>query len=142
MIVSPTLRKSAAIGVAAVLGLAFAAPVIAQDDGYGYGYGYGNDGSDVTVRASPRGERDPATGAPLDYVSVTRTVSYRDLDLRTGYGVRTLRDRIERAAFDACNDIEMHYVPVNDDMRACIRAATREAMYQAPIDRTMYGLAN
>lgn len=140
MTISANLRKSAAIGAVAALGAAFVGPALAQD--YGYGYGYSSDGSDITVRASPRAERDPATGAPIDYVSETRVVSYGDLDLNTSYGVHVLRARIERAAADACDDMSNRYLVVSDDRRACIDAATSRAMYEMPAGRIMYGLSD
>ncbi|HLI66733.1 MAG TPA: UrcA family protein [Caulobacteraceae bacterium] len=89
-------------------------------------------GGDVTITA-PRVERDPYTGAEIDTVFTTRIVSYADLDLSTGWGARTLRNRIIRAAHDACEDLAMRYVTSVDDDQDCVRGAVRRAMYQSPI---------
>jgi UrcA family protein len=89
-------------------------------------------GEDVTITA-PRVERDPYTGADIDIVSTTRIVSYADLDLNSGWGMRVLHNRILRAAHDACNDLSTRYVTSVDEDNDCVRGAVRRATYQFPI---------
>jgi UrcA family protein len=87
----------------------------------------------VIVRAPRRERRDPATGAPIEWVSASRVVRYDDLDLDTGWGAHALRVRIERAAHDACDELESRYVTVDSDDTACERNAVRDALYQTPL---------
>ena len=89
----------------------------------------------ITVYARPYYGRT-FSGAPIVRARVTRVVDTSDLDLSTGHGVRVLRDRVERAAADACNELDNQYTmglyPMPDENDTdCIRRATDDAMYQA-----------
>jgi UrcA family protein len=65
-------------------------------------------------------------------------VNTSDLDLSTGWGVHVLRDRVERAAADACNELDNQWTvglyPLPDENTTdCIRNAADRAMYQAGV---------
>ncbi len=78
--------------------------------------------------------RAPATGAPIDIVSIKYRVSYGDLDLATPAGARALEDRIHDAAKRACRQLESEAPPgtVNATTSPpCVRTAVDNAMKQA-----------
>ena len=120
----------AGLGVAAISTLAIAAAPAAQAQSY---YGDRDDGaytsSGVTVYARPY-ERDAATGANIDVVRASRVVDTRDLDLSTNWGLHTLRIRVDRAASDACEQLDRHYegALLDDNNASCISRAADRAM--------------
>ena len=139
-----------ALGGIAALGLAFAGVAVAQDydstasyseqptyDRPANGYADPSYGEtrmgEVIVRAPRRAERDPATGATIDTVTATREVRYDDLDLNSRWGAHVLRVRIDRAAQDACEELEQRYTIVRPDDSTCVRRAVQEAVYQTPL---------
>jgi UrcA family protein len=120
-----TKKYLSCVGVAAISSLAMvAAPAHAQsayDDGYGYST------SGVTVYARPY-DRDPATGADIDIVRASRVVYTRDLDLSTDWGMHALNVRIDRAAREACDEIDSRYGGTTlDDDATCVRRAADRA---------------
>lgn len=134
------IRKAAAtlaFGAAAAVSAAIVPPLAQAQPAYEETTA----GGDVTITA-PRVERDPATGAEIDVVYTTRIVSYADLDLNTRWGMRTLHHRIVRAANDACSDLSMRYVTVDNDAD-CVNTAVRHALYQSPLRGDAYdGMAD
>ena len=72
---------------------------------------------------------------PDGTVTLSREVSYADLDLATHDGARELRHRIRYTARDVCealNDRTAADDPLNRmDVRRCAHAAFRGAMFQA-----------
>src|SRR5215469_5959528 len=70
-------------------------------DSYAYDYAPG-----VTVRAHPYRQERSAIGAPIETLQVSRVVPVDDLDLNTGYGQHIMRERVRRAAADACNRLD------------------------------------
>lgn len=128
--------KRGVLGLAAgafSLGLA-AIPAHAQDDGYYGGSSYDDNyttADGVTVTA-PRHLGRSAIGAPIDLVSASRTVRYDDLDLDTGYGAHVLKARIERAARDACDQLDRDYPYAADgDGHDCYGDAVRDGLHDA-----------
>jgi UrcA family protein len=123
----PSTSRVLVIGaLAAASVLAFASvPAAAQD--------YGPDGAYTTgeVIVHPGHARDPFTGAEIDTVRTQRVVYARDLDLDTRWGQHALKRRIERAASDACDYLDSHYVTVDSESRDCIKDAVSDAMEQA-----------
>jgi UrcA family protein len=78
-------------------------------------------------------ERAPSTGSPIDIISVTHRVSYRDIDIGTSSGAKVLEQRIKDAAKAACKEIDTLYPlkkPLQGDL-TCEKAATDKAMLQA-----------
>lgn len=65
----------------------------------------------VTAPRVLRGRAGPAwaQGAPIEVVSLAKTVSFADLDLTTKTGVDEFNKRIMYAALDACNELEAQY---------------------------------
>lgn len=130
------MLKRGAMGLAAgafSLGLA-AIPAHAQDDGYydnGYGAASSYEDEGVTVTA-PRHVGRSAIGADIDLVSASRTVRYDDLDVDTGYGAHLLKARIERAARDACDQLDRDYPDAADgDGHDCYSDAVRDGLHDA-----------
>jgi UrcA family protein len=78
----------------------------------------------VTVYASP----------PIETVRVSRVVPIDDLDLSTRDGVHELHSRVERAANDACDQLDNMpgAIPVQDGSD-CRHDAVHRAMDNAPI---------
>jgi UrcA family protein len=120
------LRPTLLIAAAASAFCLFAAPAIAQD--------YYDD--EIIVRA-PTVEREytgrrSSIGAPINELTLQRSISTADLDLRHDGDVRELYRRIDRVAFEACSEVERasRGVPLTT-RRDCIREATNDAMAQA-----------
>jgi UrcA family protein len=97
------------------------------------GYAYTSEG--ITVYASPAYGRT-WNGAPVVVTRATRVVNTSDLDLTTSVGQYVLRDRVERAAVDACNELDdawiMGLYPLPDESDAdCYAGAVSDAMVRA-----------
>jgi UrcA family protein len=146
----PTMARLPLAGVALVaLGLSLAAvPARAQDptyDGPGYdrtypsgderGYDHASyrdgDGDEIIIRARPLG-RSSTTGAPIERVTTSRVVDYRDLDIDSPWGARELHYRIEHAARDACEELDDRYPIGEPDVRDCVSEAVRDAEHDVP----------
>ncbi|MBS0412063.1 MAG: UrcA family protein [Proteobacteria bacterium] len=123
------LIKRGLMGAAAgafSLGLA-AIPAHAQDTYYD------NDDQSVegvTVTA-PREVGRSAIGAPIEAVSASRVVDYRDLDVGSDWGARELKVRIQRAAASACDQLDRDYPNTVDDGNDCYRDAVRHGLQDA-----------
>ena len=131
-----------AIGAAAAFGLAASAHSQPYYDEPTYDQAYDTTG-DVVVHAPRYRQEHTFNGAPIVWARTSRVVDYSDLDLSTGWGVRALHSRVERAAVDACNAL--------DDLRAqglysmedpanadCINRAVDDAMARAPVHYVNY----
>jgi len=104
----------------------------------GYGDYYQSNGEEIQVIA-PRHMERSSIGAPIENVSLSRPVRIDDLDLRTHWGVRTLRTHISTTAHALCRQMDAMYVPVSDDppcYQTAVRAAWRQA--RAAIDDAHY----
>ena len=126
------------IGVATISSLAFiAAPAQAQPAYAGDGYAYSTNAPSVTVYAPRRFDRDSATGADIDVVQASRVVDTQDLDLSTNWGMHALNVRVDRAAREACNEIDRRYPDtVLDDNATCVSHAVDRAMGE--VQDTLY----
>ncbi len=78
----------------------------------------------------------PAVGGrqAVSTVSVSRNISYHDIDLSSDVGDLTLRGRVHQAAQDACRELELRfpknvYIPVSED-KDCAKNAEAAAMIQ------------
>ncbi len=88
----------------------------------------------VQIETRDLGRRAP-DGAPVQLVTLKRTVSYADLDLTSTKGAEKLRDRVRAAATASCQQLETLY-PVGDSTvpgetqtnQDCIRNAIDSAM--------------
>jgi len=138
------LRLSLTATAAAALGLSVAAlPARAQDptyDGGAYGRDYNHgydrasyrDGDDeIIVHARPLG-RSSTTGAPIERVTASRVVDYRDLDPDSPWGARELHWRIEHAAREACEELDDQYPIGEPDRSDCVSEAIRNAEHDVP----------
>ncbi len=92
----------------------------------------------VTVYA-PRHLGRSSIGAPIEIVREQRVVYTGDLDISTPWGARALHLRIQRAATEACDDLDSRYAVIDDgNGRDCYRSAVRGA-YDQVAYRTGYG---
>jgi UrcA family protein len=91
---------------------------------------YASPTEEVIVRAPQYGPQRSEIGAPIENVSLSREVRFDDLDLRTAWGARALRDRVRETAMNLCQQLENQYVTM-DDNRPCYRTAYEDAMDQA-----------
>jgi UrcA family protein len=71
-----------------------------------------------------------ATGVPLEQVTLTRHVSYEDLDLSTVAGAAELRRRVNATANAACKQLEELYPAQIRNHRECTKAAIAGASRQ------------
>lgn len=76
-----------------------------------------------------------AIGAPIQDISMSRAVSYTDLDLRTPAGQGELANRITVAARDACDQLDREYPNGTPDRATCVQKARASA--QGQIDRAI-----
>lgn len=75
--------------------------------------------------------REPATGSPVELVSLTRRVSYSDLDLALHANVLELERRIEATAREACVQLARLF-PLSDPKTPdCVAEAVAGARAQA-----------
>lgn len=88
----------------------------------------------VQIETRDLGRRAP-DGAPIQLVTLKRTVSYADLDLTSANGAEKLRERVRAAATASCQQLQTLY-PVGDSTvpgdtqtnQDCIRNAIDSAM--------------
>lgn len=73
------------------------------------------------------------SGVGIEVVTLSRNVSYSDLNLSQAEDQTTLANRVHQAAEDACKEIDRRYpkgawasTPANQD---CVGAAVNQAMY-------------
>jgi len=105
----------------------------ANAQGYGYQDTAYQMSDDETVNVTvPRyhPERSPL-GAPYRYVSMSKAVYTGDLNLRTRYGARELRNRISYTARNMCRKLDVMYPVTAPDSPGCYTTAMNDAMYQA-----------
>jgi len=124
-----TKKYLGVVGLAAATGLTLAAaPALAQSYGDD-GYVYQTDVPSVTVYAPRHAPRDAATGAPYEVVRATRVVDTHDLDLSTDWGMHALNVRVDRAAREACDEINYRFQgTVDEDNTSCVRRAEDRAL--------------
>ena len=131
-----TTARRLALGAASALGLMLGASSIqAQEYGpYGNeGPFYGNGASEEIEVIAPRHrqERSDVTGAPIRDVAISQAVRFDDLDLRTDWGARALKDRIRYTARTMCRQLDFRYPVSTDDSPPCYQTALDDAMPQA-----------
>ncbi|MGH6986301.1 MAG: UrcA family protein [Caulobacteraceae bacterium] len=85
---------------------------------------------ELTVIA-PRVYGRSAIGAPIQQVSTSRVVYWRDLDLASPWGRDALRSRIRSAARSACDQLDFLYPDAVDNAGDCYTTAVRNGMYNA-----------
>lgn len=85
---------------------------------------------EVTI-TSPRHPTWSRIGAPYEEITVSVPVSYRDLNLHTGEGVYTLRQRVKYTAHNICRKLSYRYPVGLPDSDECYRRAIKYASPQA-----------
>lgn len=77
-----------------------------------------------------RVERQPLNG-PVEKISLSRTVRYDDLDLRTRFGARELRIRVREAAAEVCSQLaDIDRLPEQPGT-SCYQSARQDALLRA-----------
>jgi len=84
----------------------------------------------VIIRGARPQARSATTGAPIEWVSLSRPVSYRDLDLRTAQGADVLAARIRHAARDACRELDRRHPIAAEGGAPCYPVAVADAYDQ------------
>lgn len=74
-----------------------------------------------------------AYGTPIEEVTLTRRVSYADLDLSKSAGAAELEKRVNQTARDACKELDARYPFEPTTADECMRSATRKAMDEAHV---------
>jgi len=120
---------AAAAGAAAALAVT-AVPAAAQNTYYDPYYPGYTTTEEMTVYA-PRVVGRSRIGAPIREVSTSRVVRISDLDLGTDWGVRELRYRVQRAARDACEELDARFPITAEDSPDCYSTAVRNGMAEA-----------
>lgn len=109
-------------------------PVLAQVDNV-----FSNPDSEQVVVSAPRPGRASGTiGGQIVDVSLSRTVRYDDLDLRTVDGMDRLRSRVNTTARVLCDRLDTLFPISTDDSPDCFRSAVDLAVSTARRDRGMY----
>lgn len=87
---------------------------------------------EVTVTAPPFTQETTRLNGPLEAVSMSMTVPYGDLDLRTYHGARMLRMRVRDAARSVCTQLADAY-PVHQLVHGapCYRTAVDNGLVRA-----------
>jgi UrcA family protein len=71
--------------------------------------------------------RSPTTGAPIESVTLSRPVSYSDLDLSTSKGAHELDSRVAAEAKALCDELDKLF-PLTPPDAACLKKATDGGM--------------
>jgi UrcA family protein len=87
-------------------------------------------GDEVLVTA-PRARVRGEYGAPLRDVSLSREVSFADLDLRTADGAYALEARVRQTARTLCRQLDVMHPVKADSSPPCYETAVEGAMIQA-----------
>ena len=100
------------------------------------GPGYGPESSEqVYVYGPHRPIERGYSGAPVENLSIARPVRYDDLDLRTAWGARVLRQRVAVSADRLCRQLDAIYpttvYPLSTESQDCYWQALGDAIYQA-----------
>jgi len=70
------------------------------------------------------------TGAPVELVTLTRHVTFSDLDLKSHAGAMALERRVQETAKSACAELDKLYPLDTPDAPSCTKKATDGAMVQ------------
>lgn len=125
-----SIHLTAKLKLAAIAGAAIvaASAAVAQD------YDRDRDSTTETIRVyAPRHftvDRRPGNG-PVQKISLSRSVRFDDLDLRTGSGARELRARVSAAASEVCTQLaDVSRVPEQPGT-SCFKEAKQDALVRA-----------
>jgi UrcA family protein len=70
------------------------------------------------------------SGVPIEVISLTRRVSYADLDLTTQSGAAELEKRVNETAQAACKELDTLYPLTAAGGPACVKSTVDESMVQ------------
>ena len=117
------------LGVAA--GIVVAPAVLGQEVSSSTTYVDRNGAPEEVTIMSPHRAARSAIGAPIEDVSMSAPVGIGDLNLHTGEGVYTMRQRVKYTAHTMCNRLAFRYPIGYPDTDRCYRRAIERAMPQA-----------
>ncbi len=130
---SVTSIRLLALAAGAAGALLAGSAAIAQDtDNYNQA-AYNHEATEQVIVVAPtiREDRSNAFGV-LNRVSMSRPVSYHDLDLTTRDGARELRERVRDTARDICQQLAEEYpVKQQPGETKCYEGALKNAMLRA-----------
>lgn len=84
----------------------------------------------ITVTAPRNRQMSSDLGAPIETVSTSVKVNYKDLNLKTTLGQKELRERVNVAADNACSWLDELYPVTADNSPDCIATALNSAKGQ------------
>ncbi|HEY1615880.1 MAG TPA: UrcA family protein [Rhizomicrobium sp.] len=93
---------------------------------------YGSDPTETVHVTGPhyRAETTRLNGV-LEPVSLSNVVRYDDLNLRSWHGVRTLRRRIRREAWQTCSELAEAYPVYEQPGTSCYKSAVETGLLRA-----------
>ena len=112
------------------VGALFVPAAMAQDEGSPGTATANTVQEEVTISSPKHSPWQSTIGAPYEQVTMSVPVSYRDLNLHTGDGVYTLRQRVKYTARTICNRLTFRYPVGLPDTDGCYRRAIANAMPQ------------
>lgn len=127
---TPLRRKTTALlfSTATLMGLAFTAPAARAQDAYGYNDAAYSGPERVIVEAPRYPSMHGYLGGKIVEVSMSREVRIDDLDLRSAWGRRELRTRIDTTAAEICSNLTRMYPIGVTGSPPCYEQAVERAM--------------
>jgi UrcA family protein len=125
------IRLSTSVAAVAVLGVALAAPAVAQDRYTDAAYQSAPDTVEVTAPRFHEDADGQRLNGPLEKVSLSTNVRYDDLDLSTRAGARELRFRVREAARDVCDQLAGAYQVYQLNGTSCFKTALENGLVRA-----------
>jgi UrcA family protein len=95
---------------------------------------YGPGGPESVIVNAPRpfaGSENTYLNGPLEKVSLSGSVSFADLDLRSAEGARELRHRVRDAAWNICGNLSAMYPVRQAPGTSCYRSAVESGLVHA-----------
>jgi UrcA family protein len=129
--VKETTMMKFALCAAGTLALALAGQPASAQTSYGGNPTVGAPSEEVIITAPRYHAKRNELGAQLDNVSLSRDVSFTDLDLRTDRGAHILRERVKETARTLCYQLDTDYLVTEDNSPPCYSTAVRDALGQA-----------
>ena len=73
------------------------------------------------------------TSSDVAKISISRGVSYADLDLSNSADVDAFKGRVREAAWDVCKQIDSRYPASASDLNECITTAAHDALQEVRV---------
>jgi UrcA family protein len=126
------MRRSSTIALlAGALGAAFVATSANAQDYASYGPPQYQGPESVIVEAQRFHAAPSRLNGPAEALSLSNTVSFADLDLRTRYGAHELHRRVWEAARDVCGQLADAYPVYPANGTSCFKTAYENGIVRA-----------